>query len=299
MSNWYEFHIKNEILFWFFVLALFPILTLFSLNYYLQKNQFETQAIKQIDLVLNEKIRKIENQIENLQNEIKLISNVPMMSHYFLECEKTFKENHHQATKNPKLDALVANFTDRNGFYDLFFITNDGFVIYTLKKESDLNTNLINGVYKESNLARVYQNAKLFLEVKISEFEYYSPSNHFGAFIAHPLFVEGQMIGVLAIQINQNKIFDMESIQQGLGESGEVFAVTKHRTGKVVSITPLKYQKDSIKNEFVIPDIVEIPSKKAIKGEKGSGIARDYRDVEVFASWGYIPRFKLGRCGKN
>lgn len=294
MSKWYELHIKSEILFWFFMVALFPILTLYSLNYYFEKNQFETQAIKQIDLILDEKIRKIETQIQNVENDIKLISNTPTIIESFLECEKGFRANNNQAIQNPKLDKLLKNFTPKNDFYDLFFISNDGFVIYTLKKESDLNTNLVNGIYKETNLAKVYQNAKLFLEVKISEFEYYQPSNNFGAFIAHPLFEEDKMIGVLATQIKQNKIFDMESIQEGLGETGELFAVTKHKTGKVVSVTPLKYQKDSIQNEFIIPDVPGIPVKKAIKGERGSGIAHDYRGVEIIASWGYIPELNWG-----
>lgn len=45
-------------------------------------------------------------------------------------------------------------------FYDLFLISIDGNIWWTVEEESDLGTNLITGPYKDTSLAKVYRLAK-------------------------------------------------------------------------------------------------------------------------------------------
>lgn len=39
-----------------------------------------------------------------------------------------------------------------HGYYDTFLITPDGDIVYTMAKEADYGTNLMDGEYKDSNL---------------------------------------------------------------------------------------------------------------------------------------------------
>lgn len=93
MSKWYELHIKNEILFWFIMISILPILLLFSANYLLQKNQFKTQAQDHLELILNEKIAKLETQIDDFEKNVKLISSIPSIIDGFEQAQKSFKQN--------------------------------------------------------------------------------------------------------------------------------------------------------------------------------------------------------------
>jgi len=298
MSKWYDLHIKNEILFWFIVISIIPIVILFSANYLLQKNQFKSQAKEHLELILNEKISKIETQIEEFEQNVKLVSSIPGVVESFLRSQESFISSNGFVKNNPELNKMLEGFLDKNKYYDIFFIDMRGNIIYSLKRESDLGTNLLRGIYKDTNLAAVYKRAKVFLESKISRFEYYHPSNAHSAFIAHPIYGENKVIGILAIQLAKNKLSEIFNDKKGLGESGELFAAMKNSKNAIVSTTPLKYIKNSVENEFVFKETKNLSSTKAALGEEGSGEGFDYRGAEVISAWGYIPSLDWGVVAK-
>ena len=298
MNNWYKLHMKNQILLWFILISIAPLITLFSLNYYLQKKQFENQAVIQLQLILNEKISLVERQIIHLESETKLLASTPDMMNIFIQANDSFLQSHNHLILNSKLDKAIEIFLNKNYYYDLFLINNEGDIIYTLKKESDLHINLLNDKHKDSTLARVYKKAKMLLETNISSFEYYEPSQEHSAFIAHPIFHNGRMLGVIAIQLSQKTIFEIFPNQQGLGVSGELFAAAKDSQNKVISMTPLKYIDDSVKNHYEFPPYPNISSHKSVKGSNGSGISQDYRGIDVISTWGYIPALDWGVVAK-
>lgn len=298
MSRWYALHIKNEILFWFIIVSIFPLVTLFSINYFLQKKQFETQAINQLEIILNEKIAVLENQIAHLESDIKLIATVPELIESFSHANEVFTRSGGKIPEIGALDTTINIFLEKNRYYDLFFINNNGDVVYSFKKEDDLGTNLASGIYKESSLALVYAKAKMLLETNISPFKYYDPSDEHAAFIAHPLYSQGKMIGVVAIQLSQSTIFAIFSDQKGLGKSGELFAAGVDKNNKIVSMTPLKYIKDSVKSGFTFPSRIDLSANKSVQVSSGSGISKDYRGIEVVSTWGYIPALNWGVVAK-
>lgn len=295
MSRWYNLNIKNEILIWFFLVSIAPIIVLFSINYFFQKERFISQAKKQLEIVLNEKVSKINSYIETLEHDIKLISNIPYVIDNFEEYEENFHKEHKSSIN---LDLKIGAFLNSDKYYDLLFIDLKGNIIYTLKKENDFKTNLLYGVYKDTNLAFIYRDTKMFLETKISDFLYYPPTDTHAAFMAHPVYKGGNLLGVIAIQLNQNKLFDIFQTQDELGVSGEIFAAYKNQQGKILSATPLRYVKDSVKNEYEFPEIENISSRRAVTGRQGSGIIKDYRSVDVVAAWDYIPLLNWGVVAK-
>ncbi|MDO9265866.1 MAG: diguanylate cyclase [Sulfurimonas sp.] len=298
MSRWYGPHIRDEILFWFIIVSIIPIITLFSINYFFDKNQFKSQAKERLELILNEKISKLEYQIEDIEKSSKLIASFPDMVNSFLKHKDNFEQNNHLISDDEKLNKILNNLTDKDKFYDIFFIDMDGNIIYSLKKESDLGTNLLTGIHKDTNLASVYKDAKMFLNTKISSFEYYLPSEGHAAFVAHPIYNEDKIIGIVAIQLAKDRLSKIFDDQKGLGESGEFFASTINSQNKLISTTPLKYIKNSVENEFKFNENKELASLKAARGGYGSGEGLDYRGVEVITAWGYIPALNWGVVAK-
>ncbi len=48
----------------------------------------------------------------------------------------------------------------RLGLYDLFLMDTEGNVIYTAEREDDFGTNLETGPYRDSGLARAYEQGR-------------------------------------------------------------------------------------------------------------------------------------------
>ena len=116
----------------------------------------------------------------------------------------------------------------------------DGQVIFSLAREDDLGTNLRSGPYKDSPLAQAFDNASLLLTAEISDFDFYPPSNKVAAFIAAPLEKEGTIIGVLAAQLDIDRISAIAGDYDGLGQTGEI--VVGRKIGEeAVFLTPTRH----------------------------------------------------------
>ncbi len=118
------------------------------------------------------------------------------------------------------------------GYYDVFFVEpSNGNVVYTVFKELDFATSLLNGPYQDSGLARAFKRARSAAkgEVVFEDFDRYLPSyNDAAAFAATPVYANERLIGVLIVQmpvdgINSITTSNAEWADVGMGATGEVY----------------------------------------------------------------------------
>ena len=116
------------------------------------------------------------------------------------------------------------------GYYDIFLIDDDGNVVYSVYKEADFATDLVNGPWKDSGLAKVWRmvqdNFKMDF-VAFTDFAPYAPSNDAPAsFIASPIFDhEGAKHGTLIFQMPVDRLNGIMQQATGMGETGETYLV--------------------------------------------------------------------------
>ena len=120
-------------------------------------------------------------------------------------------------------------------FDDLLFIDyKTGDVVYSVIKETDIGTNLLNGTYQTSNLAEVVRKVQEHPEkgvVQIVDFQEYHPS--YGEpviFMAVPISNGPHEVGILAVQINVDQLNEITTGYEkwkndGLGKTGETFLI--------------------------------------------------------------------------
>ena len=70
---------------------------------------------------------------------------------------KVFKENY--SNTHVQIHPTFVDLLNNNGLYDIFLVDGDGNVLYSVEKEKDFATNLLDGVYKNSGLAEVFKKA--------------------------------------------------------------------------------------------------------------------------------------------
>ncbi|MFN6972400.1 MAG: hypothetical protein ACK4NN_16140, partial [Rheinheimera sp.] len=107
------------------------------------------------------------------------------------------------------------------GFYDVFVIAPDGLVIYSAAREADFQSNLINGPYANSNLAKVFQRSRAKTQqVVLEDFQPYAPSKgEPAAFMAKSLEIGHQQY-VVAVQLSIDKINAVMQVREGMGQTG-------------------------------------------------------------------------------
>ncbi|MGB5900835.1 MAG: adenylate/guanylate cyclase domain-containing protein [Geitlerinemataceae cyanobacterium] len=205
------------------------------------------------------------------------------------------------------------SFIEKFGYYDLFLIDPQGNIVYTVFKETDYTTNLETGVYRNSNLAKVFEYAKNAQEreyTKLVDFEPYRASYDApAAFIATPVYQESKFVGVLALQLPVDKINsvmtgDRNWQDNGLGESGETYLVgsdylmrsisrflIEDRDGYIQTLRSQGVAEETLTkiqeyNTSILEQKVETETvTQAISGKTGTKIVKDYRDVPVLSSY--------------
>jgi methyl-accepting chemotaxis protein len=172
-------------------------------------------------------------------------------------------------------------------YYDIFLIHPQGRIFYTVKHESDYNTNIINGKYANSGLGQLVQKVLKTKTYKISDYAPYAPSNNEpAAFIAIPLIIDDQVEMIIALQFSDAKMNNIMQQRAGMGKTGEAYLVGSDKLMRSNSfLDPINH---SIKASFANPNIGAVDtesSRAALAGETGAKIVKDYLNKPVLSAY--------------
>ncbi len=184
------------------------------------------------------------------------------------------------------------------GRNDLFIVNANGDVVYSVEKNAELGTNLLEGPYASTGIARVFkksQKAKKGQAV-FEDFSIYEPGyNKQVAFIAMPIYFgednEGSLIFQLPIEkINEIMNFNNQVDKVGLGSSGEAFLVGSDYTMRNESRFASKIKDMDESTQKAATTIgnfkIDTPATRAaISGESKTTIGTDYLNHRVILSY--------------
>lgn len=167
------------------------------------------------------------------------------------------------------------------GYYDLFLVSGAGDIVYTAARESDLGQNLVKGPLADSPLGKCFK--KALSGGAIADFAPYAPSGwEPAAFVGAPVMKEGEVIGVVAMQLSTGAINGIMQERTGLGKTGEVYLVGPDRLMRSDSfLDPVNH---SVKASFARPEtgrVDTVATKRALAGKSGGDIIDDYNDNPV------------------
>ncbi len=143
------------------------------------------------------------------------------------------KEKLNAAATGSTYDAIHANLHPwfrtvlrLNDYYDVFLFDASGRNVYTVFKERDFGTQLVNGRWKDSNLGGLVRdvlNGSADAGPKLADFAPYAPSSDVPAgFVAVPIKgADGRIKGVLAIQLSIAKFDKAMAPMPANGTTGE------------------------------------------------------------------------------
>jgi len=223
-------------------------------------------------------------------------------------------------TKNLYSDAhvkyhpIIRNYLKTFGYYDIFLIDHDsGNIVYSVFKEVDFGTSLLNGPYKDTNFAKAFRAARMATKkdfVLMTDFEPYFPSyNAPAAFIASPIFQGEEKIGVLIFQmpiveINRVMTGDNNWEGEGLGQSGETYLIgldhkmrnnsrflIEDKQNYLSQIKKLGVdskvfrQIENLQTTILLQEIHTEVTDAALAGKTGTKIIEDYRKIPVLSAY--------------
>ncbi len=300
MKKLNDFKISKRLITFLILIGIIPILILSFISRKKISSELIKSEFSKLIAVQTIKSNQIENYFKKLKSELESIANLVITRDSFKILNDFYNKKEIKPDKNfpindpeyqniwKKVNENYSIILNKNGYYDIFLICADhGHVMYTVCKEKDLGTNLRHGEFKNTGLAKLWENVIKTKETKIIDFEPYPPSNNKPAsFMGTPFYDKnGKILGVLAIQISIKKINQIMQERAGMGKTGETYLVgfdkrmrsdsyldpENHNTFASFSGT---IEKNGVDTEAV---------RRAIKGKSGSDIITDYNGNQVLS----------------
>ena len=173
----------------------------------------------------------------------------------------------------------LPRYTEQYGYIDLFLITADGRVVYTVEQESDMGQDLMKGRLRSSPAGKAFRRG--LKGAAIQDFEPYGPSGDVPAgFVSAPIRAGSKTKGVIMVQISIDQINEIMQERTGLGDTGETYLVGSDQLFRSDS----RFVEDStILDATYLVD--SEGAKAALSGKTGEKIFPDYRDIPVLSAY--------------
>ena len=286
---------------WFTLVSLLPILLIGNSLLHTFEKEIKKTAIQSVSAIADKKVEQIDSYLQERLLDASLLRDASTTHEAIQEFARIFEQGGVGSDDYRRLDASYREnfkrFVEDAKYYDLFLISTQGWIIYSQAHESDFATNLLTGPYRNTGLGKVTQFALSNLQSSISDFEHYAPSNDaVAAFVATPVILDGELKGVLALQIYSQRVFAVLTNNVGLGETGETVVARLENDQTALVMAPLKYDSDAaLKRRIPLNDPLSSEAmRNALNGDSGGALTVDYRGKEVVAAWRYLPRMQWG-----
>lgn len=298
MKNRIRQKISWQIGIWFVLLAVVPVLISLTIARTHNHDLIVEQSTHHLQDIVHEKIARIELFVEEREHNVSMLAEIPAVAQLLQQASRGFAEEGRVPVGLQELNgeglSILRGAQQRYDYWDIFLINNIGDIVFTLAREKDLGVNLREDLVRESDLAWVFQKAMTQQHSEISPFVYYPPSERSTAFMAAPVLANNEVLGVVVIQLGDDHLFAVFNDYIGLGETGELVAGRMRPDGIVVAAGPLRNRPDVLEKGLVFPHGAELPIHQAVLGQKGAGLAVDYRGRQIVAAWDHIPSLKWG-----
>ena len=192
-------------------------------------------------------------------------------------------------TKGEEKD-YFSKYVDQYGYFDLFLIHPQGNVFYTVSREADFGTNMVDGKYADSGLGKL---VRIVLQTKrfgMADFAPYAPSNgEPAAFIAQPFMEDKDVKMIIGLQLSLDAINAIMTQREGMGETGETYLVGGDKLMRSDSFLDPTYH--SVKASFANPQKGQVDTEAArlaLAGETGARIIQDYNGNPVLSAFAPI-----------
>jgi methyl-accepting chemotaxis protein WspA len=184
-------------------------------------------------------------------------------------------------------------------YEQLLLIDPAGRVLFSLDPAIPVGASLATGPLADSELAVGFDRAKTLLQSDLGGFERYGSPGRPLAFVTCPVFDEGKLVGVLALGLGPQRIWQALSDFSGLGQTGEIVAGELDGDSVVVT-TPLRHAEDAaFRLRIPLGGERATAIQQAAEGTRGYGPLVDYRGVDGVGAWCYLPSFRWGLLVKQ
>ena len=298
--------ITTQLVIWFLCLSLIPCVILTGIISYLSNQSLKGTVRQGLLAISDAKTNQLETFIRERRADLSVAARFPAI----VEAIPRLKQiRQKESLDSPaylelarSIRPIIANFVDSFGYSNGYLFDTDGTLLFQLKTDLDIGSNLLSGSLKNSELAEVFDRVRTLLQTEVSDYQMYSGKSEPAAFIASPLFdSQGLIIGFVALELGNRHVFRVFNDYSGLGATGDTMVVM--RSGEELTfVAPPRNEPDAaFKYRIRLGSDKATAMQKAVQGERGYDDDKviDFRGKRIVAAWSYLPSYRWGMVVKQ
>ena len=186
---------------------------------------------------------------------------------------------------------VIRSYLEKFGYYDIFLVDiESGKIVYSVFKELDYGTSLLDGPYADTNFAEAFRRAAASDDpdaLILVDYKQYKPSYEAPAgFIASPVFDGDEKVGVAVFQMPIDRLNGIMAARAGLGDTGETYLVGPDKLMR--SDSYLDPELHTVDASFRYPATGGVDTEaanRALGGESGADVIIDYNGNPVLSAF--------------
>ena len=277
--------VTPKLIVFFLLVGVGPLSVIALFSYQQASEALTSSSYAQLLAVRQIKRNQVQNYLAERFADTNVLRNRPTVLKSIVRLEEAFDSG---GVNGPEYRAaeqeygpLFVHYQKTYGYHDLLLIANDGDIVFTVKKESDLGENLVRGALSTTNLAEAFR--RRGEGAILTDYEMYEPSGIAASFVLGQIRDQsGKPVGAIAMQINTEKIDEMMQERAGMGETGESYLVGPDKLMRSNS----RFLRELGMESTLLKLRVDTQAvNSALGGSEGQEIIQDYRKKRVLSSW--------------
>ena len=294
--------LARRLLFWFLLMSLLPCGLLTAITTSLANRALESSVQDRLVQISSARSARLESYAAERVRDGTTLSMTPAV----VAAMSSFQEDDSSSAGSKEASAGVIPYevylseaASTRGYQSLLLIDIKGNVLYSSTERLVPGLSLTSESLRTTELAKGFDRSRTLLQSELCRFRPFGNSGNPVSFVTSPIFKDAKVIGVLALELSIERVWQILSDTTGLGTTGEILAAERiDNTARVTS--PLRHQLDAA-FQLTIPLSAAnaVAARYASSGTRGYAVFPDYRQEEVAAAWCYLPSFGWGLVTKQ
>src|SRR5262249_21152854 len=160
---------------------------------------------------------------------------------------------------------------------NLYLFNVDGALLTTYRPGLDVGPGLETGPLKATELAGAFRRSRALILPVLSDMQIYPGRGEASSFIVTPVLKDGVIVGIAALELDNEKICESFNTYSGLGETGDA-TVAMREGDEITYIAPTRFNPSAaFKDRLRLGSPEGRDMQSAITGHRGFGEMTDHK----------------------
>ena len=283
---------------YFLLIAVIPCVILLGLTLHFSRQALEASTRERLTLICDMKAAQLEEYIGERRADAVFLSVAPG----FVEAI-THLNDLARAGKRPteEYDRAIQKYRPRLGDYvesasfeNLTLFDVGGTPMISYKARYDFGSSIFTGSFADSELASGFIRTRALLQPILTNIQIYPGQKEPASFVVGPMFRDGVLVGILALELKNAQIWKSYNTYFGLGETGDTTAAVS-LGDELLFVSATRFDPNTaFRDRIRFGDTKGRDIQAAVHGNRSYAEMADHLGYSVVTAWTYLPSYRWG-----